>query len=135
MVKTQNDIACLKEIIKRRFSHLPERSEGWQMKANSEGGKLHRTEWRLPDLIYVDGGKGQFNAAKSIIERHNFKIPVISLAKKKNILYNTNYTNSKKPISLDKLPQIVKMTILYLRDEAHRFAISYHKKLRSHEFM
>jgi len=110
-VNDQNDIACLKEIIKRRFAH---------------------PKWPFPDLIYVDGGKGQLNAvATTLKETGNSKIPVISLAKKKNILYNLN---SKESISLDNLPQVVKMTILYLRDEAHRFAISYHQKLRKKSF-
>ncbi len=109
-VRNQNDTACLKEVVQRRFSHQ---------------------EWQFPDLIYVDGGKGQFNAAKSMLESQNLKIPIISLAKKKNILYTSTF---EKPLLLDKLPQIVKMTILRLRDESHRFAILYHKKLRSYEF-
>ncbi|HQD89013.1 MAG TPA: UvrB/UvrC motif-containing protein [Candidatus Pacearchaeota archaeon] len=112
MVKGQNDVACLKEVIKRRLSH---------------------PEWPYPDLIYVDGGKGQFNAvATALKETGNSKIPVISLAKKKKILYNLI---SIKPLSLDNLPQVVKITILCLRDEAHRFAIFYHKKLRSHQYI
>jgi len=109
-VEGQNDTACLKEVIKRRLSH---------------------SEWTFPDLIYVDGGKGQFNAAKSVIESQNLKIPIISLAKKKNILYTSIL---EKPLLLDKLPKKIKITILYLRDESHRFAISYHKKLRAYEF-
>lgn len=111
-IKKQNDTECLKEVVRRRFSHQ---------------------EWQFPDLIYVDGGKGQFNAVKSVIaEEKKLSIPIISLAKKRNILYNSTLQN---PISLDKLPQIIKMTILRLRDETHRFAISYHKKLRAYEFV
>ncbi len=110
-IKKQNDIACLKEIISRRMSHK---------------------EWKMPDLIYVDGGKAQFNAiVKTLQQKKENKqlknIPVISLAKKTNILY-TNIFN--KPLSLDKLDNIAKMTILRIKDETHRFAISYHKKLR-----
>jgi len=105
-VKNQNDLACLREVINRR---------------------LFRKEWKLPDLIYIDGGKAQFNVAKKVVEDFGKKIPVISLAKKKNLLYNINLSI---PILLDKLPEEVKMTILRLRDESHRFAISYHKKLR-----
>lgn len=110
-VKSQNDIACLKEIIRRRLRH---------------------DEWRLPDLIFVDGGKAQLNAAKEAIGQLNtIKLFIISLAKKRNLLYNLS---SKDPIPLDKLPEEVKMTILCLRDESHRFAISYHKKLRERNF-
>ncbi|MCZ2846090.1 MAG: GIY-YIG nuclease family protein [Candidatus Bathyarchaeota archaeon] len=110
-VKVQNDIACLKEIIKRRLRH---------------------DEWRFPDLVFVDGGKAQLNAAKKAIGQLNtIKFSIISLAKRKNLLYNLF---SKYPLPLDKLPEEVKMTILRLRDESHRFAISYHKKLRERNF-
>lgn len=110
-LKHQNDTACLKEIIERRFAH---------------------PEWSFPDLIYVDGGKSQLNAVAMTLKKiGHSNIPVISLAKKKNILYNFS---SKESFSLDNFPQTVKMTILRLRDEAHRFAISYHKKLRAREF-
>jgi excinuclease ABC subunit C len=122
-IKKQNDIACLKEIISRRLGHK---------------------EWQMPDLIYVDGGKAQFNAANEVIQQTiNNKqlatcnlqlttVPVISLAKKTNILY-TNTLN--KPLSLDKLDKVAKMTILRIKDESHRFAISYHKRLRKKHFL
>jgi len=58
-------------------------------------------------------------------------IPIISLAKKRNLLYNISLKN---PLSLDKLPREVKMTILHLKDESHRFSISYHKTLRAKLF-
>ncbi|MFH0987560.1 MAG: GIY-YIG nuclease family protein [Patescibacteria group bacterium] len=106
-IKEQNDVACLAEIIKRRLSH---------------------EEWQLPDLIYVDGGIAQFNVAVKTIKRFSrVTIPVISLAKRKNLLYNITFN---KPTSLDKLPKEFKMTLLRLRDESHRFAIVYHKVLR-----
>jgi excinuclease ABC subunit C len=106
-VKKQNDIACLKEIVSRRFKHK---------------------EWKMPNLVYVDGGKAQFNVVNGIInKKRGKKIPVVSLAKKKQILYTNIFD---PPISLDKLEKAAKMTILRLKDESHRFAISYHKKLR-----
>lgn len=105
-VKKQNDIACLGEIISRRLKH---------------------NEWEKPDLIYVDGGKAQLNIAVNSVKKAKKSIPVISLAKKTNILY-TNILDS--PVSLDKLEKAAKMTILRIKDESHRFAISYHKKLR-----
>ncbi len=110
-VKKQNDIACLKEIISRRITHK---------------------EWQMPDLIYIDGGKAQFNAVNKTIQliTKNSKqknIPIISLAKKTNILYTNIFNNS---ISLDKLEKPAKMTILRIKDETHRFAIKYHRNLR-----
>ncbi len=97
-----NDTAMIREILSRRFRH---------------------PEWSLPDLILIDGGKAQLNAALKIVKN----IKVISLSKKENKLY---VKNRKKPILLKSLSREIFNLILQLRDEAHRFAISYHKKLR-----
>jgi len=96
-----NDTAMIKECLNRRFNH---------------------PEWGWPELILIDGGKAQLNAAISVT-----KIPVIALAKKENKLY---VEKKKKPILLKSLPREIFNLILQLRDEAHRFAISYHRKLR-----
>jgi excinuclease ABC subunit C len=98
-----NDVAMLKEIIKRRLKHK---------------------EWTYPDLILVDGGITQFTAAKS--ESKNSKIPIMALAKKKNELF----IDRRKSILLKILPREIFNLILQLRDEAHRFALAYHLKLR-----
>jgi len=103
-----NDVAMIKEILSRRFGHQ---------------------EWELPNLILIDGGKPQLNVAvnsKSQIPNSK-KIRVIAIAKKKNELY---IESQKKPILLKSLPREIFNLILQLRDEAHRFATSYHKKLR-----
>jgi excinuclease ABC subunit C len=98
-----NDIAMLKEVLERRLRH---------------------GEWPLPDLMLIDGGKAQLNIAKRTVKG---KIPVLAIAKKKNELYLEKREN---PILLKSLPREVFNLILGLRDEAHRFAITYHKKLR-----
>src|SRR4030043_380713 len=101
-----NDIAMIKEIIKRRLKH---------------------SEWPFADLILIDGGKAQFNAARSVINDQGITIPVIALAKRNNKLY---LENRKNPILLENLQREIFNLILRIRDEAHRFAISYHRKLR-----
>ena len=103
-----NDIAMLKEVLERRFRH---------------------PEWPLPDLILIDGGKAQLNVAiKSKIQIPNSKkIRLMALAKKNNKLF---IEGRKNPILLKRLPREVFNLILQLRDEAHRFAITYHRKLR-----
>ena len=101
-----NDTAMIKETLSRRFSH---------------------PEWPFPDLILIDGGKAQLNATLSCK-----LIKVVALAKKKNELY---IEGQKKPILLKSLPREIFNLILQLRDEAHRFAISYHKKLREMSFI
>jgi len=96
-----NDITMLKQVLSRRFNH---------------------PEWGLPDLILIDGGKAQLNAALSMT-----RIPAMALAKRRNELYMKNL---EKPILLKTLPREVFNLILQLRDEAHRFARKYHHKLR-----
>ncbi|MFA4999110.1 MAG: UvrB/UvrC motif-containing protein, partial [Candidatus Paceibacterota bacterium] len=99
-----DDTAMIKEILSRRFNH---------------------PEWSYPDLILVDGGKAQLNAARKSIKK--LKIPIIALAKKNNELF---VEGRKNPLLLKNLPRETFNLILQLRDEAHRFAIKYHHKLR-----
>jgi excinuclease ABC subunit C len=112
-----NDTAMLKEVLERRFGHY---------------------EWKLPDLILIDGGVGQLSAALKIkIQNSKFKmtnqnskikrIKFAAIAKRKNELY---LENKKSSFLLKELPQDVSNLILRILDESHRFAISYHKKLR-----
>ena len=84
----------------------------------------------MTDLIVLDGGKAQLKAGK------NLDIPIIALAKKQRKKSSGKiYTHySKKGLDLDDLPQEVKNTLLQIRDEAHRFAITYHKKTSMNHF-
>lgn len=111
-VKGPNDPAMMEEVLQRRFSRA------------SEGSK----DWQLPDLIVVDGGITQLAAAGKILASAGLskKIRCASLAKREERLYLS-------PIKSFLLSELSKNTELFLRqmrDEAHRFAIGYHKKLR-----
>lgn len=103
-----NDIAMLKEIFQRRFNH---------------------PEWAYPDAILIDGGKAQLNAAINVKNKNLKlkKIKVLSIAKGRQELFLENKKNS---IPLKSLPKQARNFILQLDQEAHRFAITYHKKLR-----
>ena len=109
-----NDIAMLKQVLERRFSHK---------------------EWGYPEVILIDGGRGQLNVAiKSKIRNQNAKsnsnikkIKILAIAKGRKELF---IENKKRPIPLKNLPQEVYNLIIYLDDEAHRFALAYHQKLR-----
>jgi excinuclease ABC subunit C len=101
-----NDFAMIAEIIQRRFTHQ---------------------EWDMPSLILIDGGRAQLNAAKKAMLKKFKKIPVMAIAKKNNKLYTEQ---QKQPFLLKNLAREVSNLILRLRDESHRFAITYHKKLR-----
>jgi len=107
-----NDTAMIKEVLTRRFNH---------------------SEWKFPDLILIDGGKGQLNAAKLAIKQfNNLTIKTIALAKRKNELF---IGGRKNPILLKNLPPEISNLILQIRDESHRFALSYHRKLRERKFI
>ena len=79
-----------------------------------------------PDLIVVDGGKGQLNIALEVLNKLNLNIPAISIAKKNEEIF-VDWLDT--PIIFEQSSLILRL-IQYVRDEAHRFAISYHKKLR-----
>lgn len=117
-VRGPNDAQSLQEIIKRRLTHK---------------------EWESPDLIVVDGGKNQLSKIKDL------PIPVVALTKLGMPRFSSAFKKSTKrsqtkgvlqspqgpiSLSLDLLPPHVKIILLSLRDEAHRFAIGYHRKRR-----
>ena len=104
-----NDVAMLTEVLIRRFQN----------------------EWKRPDLIIVDGGIGQLNAALRTIKILNINIPAISIAKKHEDVYQEGL---KTPLRLDKSNDALKL-IQRIRDEAHRFAVTYHRKLRSKKLL
>lgn len=102
-----DDPAMLAEILTRRFQHK---------------------EWSLPQLIILDGGRGQLNAGKEVLKNNKLKIPICALAKKEEELY---IPDRKNPIPLKTLPREILFLFQRIRDEAHRFAVSYHRVLRS----
>lgn len=100
-----NDVAMHKEMMERRLKHI---------------------EWGMANLILIDGGRGQVNGCLELLKQANLNIPVFGLAKRMEWLYPPSGDIIKLPkrsLSLRLLQKI--------RDEAHRFAISYHKKLRA----
>lgn len=104
-----NDYAMIREIVKRRYRRLKE-----------ENGSL-------PDLIIIDGGKGHLRAAYDELVRLNLRhVPVISIAKQEENIFTIG---SKKALSINKDSEIQHF-IQRIRDEAHRFALKYHHKLR-----
>ncbi|MEK7142648.1 MAG: UvrB/UvrC motif-containing protein [Patescibacteria group bacterium] len=97
-VKGVNDIASIKEIIFRRLKH---------------------PEWILPDLIIVDGGRGQVNGVREVLKFHRLNIPVTGIAK--------GFKRHQDEIIADKNLSVDKKLLLRIRDEAHRFAIDYYR--------
>ncbi len=123
--KTPDDFASMREVLNRRLKHL---------------------EWEYPDLIIVDGGKGQVSAALDVFKEKNIHIPLIGLAKRIETIViplehpsvNNSANNTYKLEPKDRFREIViphsvgaLQLLQRIRDEAHRFAITYHRKLRS----
>jgi excinuclease ABC subunit C len=115
----QNDYAMIQEIVGRRMNFL---------KPDTKTKKEDNESFlKKPDLIMIDGGKGQLNAASEEIGRKGIDdIDIISIAKKEEKVYCLKYGNG---IKFDDDNNIIKL-LTKIRDEAHRFAIGYHRKLR-----
>ena len=132
-VQGPNDYASMEEVLTRRFEHgLSEREELMAMEtADGELGNMERfgSFTRFPDLIMMDGGRGQVNVALKVLERLGLSIPVCGMVKDDN--HRTRglyYQNVEIPI--DRYSEGFKL-ITRIQDEAHRFAIEYHRSLRS----
>jgi excinuclease ABC subunit C len=110
----QNDFAMIQEIVTRRY--LPVQTEGYPC----DDGQS------LPDLIIVDGGKGHLNCAIDALHRVGLDIPCVSLAKENEQIYSPG---SIRPIDLSRSSPALK-ALQYIRDEAHRFGLSYNRNLR-----
>jgi excinuclease ABC subunit C len=110
-VEGPDDVASLHEVIRRRYSSLL-----------TEGKEF------MPDLIFVDGGKGQLNAAQKALHELGVKdIAVVSLAKKEEIIFIPKKTDG---LRLKRTSPALKL-LQNIRDEAHRFAITYHRRRRT----
>ncbi len=118
-VEGPNDFLSMKEVIRRRFIHQAE-------DAKQQLGKSHFA--KTPNLVIIDGGRGQLGYAyEAMKELHVENIPVFGLAKQHEWLFEPK---SADPIILDRDSAALKL-LMHLRDEAHRFAITYHRKLRT----
>ncbi len=108
-----DDFSMMYEVVLRRYERL--------IKENKT----------LPDLILIDGGMGQLHASKKALSDLKIDIPIISLAKKNEEIYTIK---DKVPIILPRHSPALRL-LQRIRDEAHRFAITYHKKIRGKKFI
>lgn len=125
-VSGPDDYACMKEVLTRRFIHgMEEKEELNRKEINQEFGSFTK----FPDLLLMDGGRGQVNIALQVLEELHLEIPVCGMVKDDN--HRTRglyYQNVEIPI--DTHSEGFKL-ITRIQDEAHRFAIEYHRSLRS----
>ncbi len=110
-VEGNDDFACMKETFSRRLAHINDEDMSFGLR---------------PDLVVIDGGKGQLKYALEAMLDAGVDLPIIALAEREDEIY---IPNQSEPIVLSKNSQALKV-LQRLRDEAHRFAISFHRGLR-----
>ena len=110
-----DDYASMHEVLTRRFTH----------------GMQEKSFTRFPDLIMMDGGRGQVNIALKVLDELKINIPVCGMVKDDNHRTRGLYYQNKE-IPIDRTSEGFKL-ITRIQDEAHRFAIEYHRSLRSKE--
>lgn len=115
--RAKGDVMMIREILERRLKH----------------------DWPLPDLLVVDGGKAQVNVVFKVFKKHKLNIPIIGIVKGEGLrsagardkLY---FPGQSKPLELSLASPALHL-IKRVRDEAHRFAIGYHRRIRSKSFL
>ena len=125
-VQGPDDYASMEEVLTRRFTHgLEERKELEQKGMGYEMGSFSR----FPDLLMMDGGRGQVNVALRVLDKLNLSIPVCGMVKDDFHRTRGLYFNNVE-IPIDPHSEGFRL-ITRIQDEAHRFAIEYHRSLRS----
>lgn len=125
-VSGPDDYACMKEVLERRFLHgMQESRERQEKNLDQEFGSFTK----FPDLLLMDGGKGQVNIALEVLDEMHLAIPVCGMVKDDNHRTRGLYYNNEE-IPIDHRSEGFKL-ITRIQDEAHRFAIEYHRSLRS----
>ncbi|HVB26137.1 MAG TPA: excinuclease ABC subunit UvrC [Ktedonobacteraceae bacterium] len=153
-VEGPNDFASHQEVLRRRFRRVARnQQEGLDPIIEEQPGNTDSTDvedgsgttealdttnrtgqgpqldhdWAVPDLIIIDGGKGQLSAAMEVLQELHIDVPTVGLAKENEEIFTPG---SPDPIILPRTSQSLYL-VQRIRDEAHRFGITYHRKLRS----
>lgn len=123
-----DDYASMREVLTRRFSHGMQERE---LNREKELGDEYGSFTRFPDLILMDGGRGQVNIALQVLDELGLDIPVCGMVKDDHHRTRGLYYNNQE-IAIDTHSEGFRL-ITRIQDEAHRFAIEYHRSLRSRE--
>jgi excinuclease ABC subunit C len=127
-VEGTDDFASLQEMLRRRFARAGHRGEGGPpTETEVAPGDATKGWTRMPDLIIIDGGKGQLNAGLEVLQKLGLeRLATVSLAKQNEEIFTPF---SSLPVMLPRDSQALYL-VQRIRDEAHRFAITYHRKVR-----
>jgi len=126
-VQGQDDFASMKEMLHRRFKRLQD--GGYADTPKPGQSSKAESAWSLiPNLVIIDGGKGQLNAALEILDEFEMRdaIPIVGLAKREEEIF---LPGQSTPVILPRKSQAL-FLVQRVRDEAHRFGVTYHRKLR-----
>lgn len=126
-VKGPDDYASMREVLTRRFEHGIEEMKEATKNPEIVTGKFSN----FPDLILMDGGKGQVNIACEVLEKYGLNIPVCGMVKDDNHRTRGLYYNNEE-IPMKRDSECFRL-VTRIQDETHRFAIEYHRSLRSKE--
>jgi excinuclease ABC subunit C len=124
-VEGSDDYASMREMLRRRFRRV---TDAELQAVDDPGGK--KSTWDLlPDLLVVDGGKGQLNVALAVLDEFGLRevVPAVGLAKQEEEIH---LPDKSDPVVLPRTSEGLYL-MQRIRDEAHRFAITYHRKVRS----
>jgi excinuclease ABC subunit C len=122
-VPGQDDFASMEEMLSRRFARLRAR----QAEAEADDGHRPRRFAYPPALVVVDGGRGQLGMATRVLEQQGLDIPAIGLAKRLEEIY---VPGQPEPLRIPRSSEAL-FVLQHIRDEAHRFAVTYHRKKRT----
>ncbi len=127
-VLESNDYAALREVLQRRFRRLVEDSPE---DPGAKARERHRVWKIMPDVVLIDGGKGQLNVAREVLDAYGLSdtIALVALAKREELLY---LPNREAPLRLPRDSEALKL-LQRVRDEAHRFAVQSHRQRRRRE--
>jgi excinuclease ABC subunit C len=123
----------MEEVLGRRFARLVARERGEPQDADGDGPRPERKRRRRgrfaypPSLVVVDGGRGQLSVAARVLDEYGLDIPVIGLAKRLEEVY---VPGKPEPLEIPRGSEAL-FVLQHLRDEAHRFAITYHRVKRT----
>lgn len=127
-VEGADDFATMREVLRRRFKRAAKRIEQRALEGDGDDAPAADEDaWELPDLVIVDGGKGQLRAAVEVMrELGVYHIPAVGLAKRHEELFAPG---EDAPIVLPRGSEALYL-VQRVRDEAHRFAVTYHRQVR-----
>jgi excinuclease ABC subunit C len=128
-VEGQDDFASMREMLRRRFRRLRDTEPEQQA---APGKAASESTWAIiPNLVIIDGGKGQLGAAMEILEEAELSdaIPIVGLAKREEEIF---ISGRSEPVILPRKSHAL-FLVQRIRDEAHRFGVTYHRKLRGQQ--